>query len=69
MKVEEEWIEKEAKKMQWELIAVIVLAVPVLLFPVAYIWYINIGGIVQAVRERQRVKATEKGLAKAKAKL
>ncbi len=37
--------------MQWELIVALVLAVPVILFPVALIWFINIGGIFHAVKE------------------
>ena len=37
--------------MQWQLIVALVVAIPVILFPVAFVWYLNIGGIVQAVRE------------------
>jgi len=37
-----------------------VLAVPVILFPVALIWYPTIGGRVLAARERQREKAAAK---------
>ena len=37
--------------MQWELIVALVVAIPVILFPAAFVWYLNIGGIVQAVRE------------------
>ena len=43
--------------MQWEFIVALVLAIPILLFPVAFIWYINIGGIILAVRERREAKA------------
>ena len=45
--------------MQWELVVALVLAIPVLLFPVAYIWYTNIGGIVAAFRERKARTAAE----------
>ena len=41
-------------------IIALVLAIPVILFPAAYIWYINIGGIVQAVKEAQKVKEAHK---------
>ena len=54
---------KEVKKMQWEIVAALVLAIPVILFPVAFVWYINIGGIVHAVREAKT--AREKKLATA----
>ena len=45
--------------MQWELIVALVIAVPIIMFPVAYVWYLNIGGIYVAVRERQARRATE----------
>ena len=54
--------------MQWELIVALVLAIPILLFPVACIWYVNIGGIVVAIRERGKQKAAQKELGTAKAK-
>ena len=41
-------------------ILALALAIPVILFPAAYVWYMNLGGIftaVKAARER-RVKAT-----------
>ena len=43
--------------MQWEFIVALVLAVPIILFPVAFVWYMNIGGIYAAVREARRKKA------------
>ncbi len=42
--------------MQWQLIVALVVAVPVILFPAAYVWYINIGGVVQAVREAKAAR-------------
>lgn len=46
-------------------IAALAVAVPVILFPVALVWYINIGGIVVAVREAKaaREKKTAKVVA------
>jgi len=41
------------------LIVALVIAVPVILFPAAFIWYMNIGGIVHAVKE---ARAREKKL-------
>ncbi|MFC1902254.1 hypothetical protein ACFLX3_04940 [Chloroflexota bacterium] len=37
--------------MQWELIIALVIAIPIILFPAAYIWYINIGGIYALIKE------------------
>ncbi len=46
--------------MQWELIVALVLAIPVILFPAAYIWYLNIGGIYAAVRKTREAKEARK---------
>jgi hypothetical protein len=42
--------------MSWEFITALVFAVPVILAPVAYVWYLNIGGICAAVKEKKRAK-------------
>ncbi len=47
--------------MEWQIILALVLAIPVMLIPVALIWYINIGGIYLAIQEaRERRAAREK---------
>ena len=43
--------------MQWELVIALVIAIPVILFPAAFVWYLNIGGLVQAAREARQAKA------------
>ena len=47
--------------MQWELIVALVVAIPVILFPAAFVWYLSIGGLIQAVRKAKEVR--EKKLA------
>jgi hypothetical protein len=48
--------------MQWELIVALVIAIPIILFPAAYIWYMNIGGIYALIKEvRAKRVAREKG--------
>ena len=42
--------------MQWELIVALIIAIPIILFPAAYVWYLNIGSIIAAIKE-----AREKG--------
>jgi hypothetical protein len=51
--------------MNAAIIAALAVAVPVILFPAALVWYINIGGIVEAVRNAKaaRVKKTAKAVA------
>jgi len=42
--------------MQWEFIVALVIAIPIILFPAAFVWYFNIGGIyaaIKGVRKRQ----------------
>jgi hypothetical protein len=40
--------------MQWEFIVALVIAIPVILFPAVLVWYLNIGGLVQAVQKARR---------------
>ena len=48
--------------MQWELIVALVIAIPIILFPAAYVWYLNIGGIYAFIKEaREKRVAQEKG--------
>lgn len=46
--------------MQWQLIVALIVAVPVILFPAAFVWYLNLGGIVQAVGEARQARAAHK---------
>jgi len=43
--------------MQWELIVTLVIAIPVILFPAAFVWYMNIGGIYAAIKEAKARRA------------
>ena len=45
--------------MQWEFVVALVIAIPVILFPAAFVWYLNFGGIVHAVREARKARARE----------
>ncbi len=54
-------IRKGGKKMTAVTIVALALAIPIMLIPVALVWYINIGGIMLAVKE-----AREKRVAKQK---
>jgi len=54
--------------MQWEFIVALVIAIPVILFPAALVWYLNIGGLVQAVQKaRRKTRATTEEPVKAAA--
>jgi hypothetical protein len=40
--------------MEWQLVLALVLGIPVILFPAAYVWHLNIGGALSPVREKGR---------------
>jgi len=42
--------------MEWQVILALVLIIPIILFPAAFIWYLNAGGIYAAIKEG-RLKA------------
>jgi len=44
--------------MQWEFIVALVIAIPIILFPAAFVWYLNVGSIFQATQKATgKVKA------------
>ena len=43
--------------MEWQVVVALVVAIPVIVFPAAFVWYLNIGGIVHAVREAKAARA------------
>ena len=46
--------------MEWQFILALVLAIPIILIPAAFIWYLNIGGLYAAVREARAKRRTGK---------
>jgi hypothetical protein len=43
--------------VEWPVILALVIAIPLILFPVAFLWYLNMGGIYAAIREARKRKA------------
>ena len=43
--------------MEWQVIVALIVAIPVILFPVAFVWYLNVGGIYTAIKEARAKKA------------
>ena len=54
--------------MQWEFIVALVIAIPLILFPAAFIWYLNIGGIYAAIKEARERRAAREQRARTVAK-
>lgn len=42
--------------MEWPVILALIVAVTIILFPAMFIWYINIGGMYAAIRERGGIR-------------
>jgi hypothetical protein len=54
--------------MQWQLVLALAVVIPVILFPAAFVWFLNITGLLQVMkeartRERRRAKAHRDALA------
>lgn len=48
--------------MEWQFVVALVIAVPIILFPAAFVWYANISGLMTVmkeskVRQKRRVKS------------
>jgi hypothetical protein len=52
--------------MEWQFIVALVVMIPVILLPVAFVWYLNLGGVLAAMRKASKEKAAEKQLASEK---
>ncbi|MBE0480307.1 MAG: hypothetical protein IBX68_04945 [Dehalococcoidia bacterium] len=51
--------------MEWPVIIALVLGLPVILFPAAYVWYLNMGGIYGLIKEARRKRALRREQARA----
>jgi hypothetical protein len=46
--------------MEWKFIVVLIIAIPVILFPAAFLWYLNLGGLYTALKEKRLMR--QKGI-------
>lgn len=46
--------------MGWQTILALVLVIPVLMIPVALVWYVNFGGLYSAMKETREKKTPTK---------
>ena len=46
--------------MQWEFVVALVIAIPIILFPAAFVWYLNFGGVYAAIKDAQKRRAVHK---------
>jgi len=45
--------------MELATIIALVVAIPVILFPAAFVWYLNVGGLVKVAKEARAKKAAQ----------
>lgn len=53
--------------MEWQFVVALVVAIPVILFPAALVWYLQISSIYEAVGQARARKTTRGGQAGAAA--
>lgn len=44
--------------MEWQVIVALVVMLPVILLPAAFVWYLNVGGMVTALKEARKRQTT-----------
>jgi hypothetical protein len=52
--------------MEWTFVLALVIAIPVILFPAAFIWYLNAGGLFAAYRVAREKRSVAKRVLAAK---
>jgi len=49
--------------MEWRFVVALLVAIPLIIFPVVFIWYLNVGGVYHAIQAaRQKRKAAQRQL-------
>ncbi len=43
--------------MNWQFIVALVIAIPIIVLPAVFIWYLNVGGIYSALKEARKKRA------------
>jgi hypothetical protein len=51
--------------MQWEFVIALVVGIPIILFPAAFVWYLNVGGLLTFIRERRARRVARRKVARA----
>jgi len=46
--------------MEWQIVVALVVAIPIILFPAAFVWYLNIGGIYAAIKEARAKRVADR---------
>ena len=51
--------------MEWQIIVALVVVIPLVVFPAAFIWYLQVGGVIAVLRARRAraAKRAERAIA------
>jgi len=52
--------------MEWQIVVALVIAIPVILFPAAFVWYLNLGGVYTTIKEARAKRVAQEKAAKVK---
>ena len=55
--------------MEWQVVLALVVAIPIIILPAAFVWYLNIGGIYAAFKEALERRAIRERGVRATAKV
>lgn len=55
--------------MRWEFIVALVMAIPLILFPAAFVWYLNVSGLYQVIRDKWQKRVRRSRAAQAYAEI
>jgi len=50
--------------MEWQFVVILAVAIPVILFPVAFVWYMNLTGIYEVLKEARTRRLSGRGISK-----
>ena len=53
--------------MEWQIIVALIFIIPIVLLPVAFVWYLNAGGIYVAIKEARARRVAKRKEAAEKA--
>jgi hypothetical protein len=55
---------KRRTTMEGAVVLALAIAIPIILFPAAFVWYLNLGGVFEAVRQARARRTAEKATTK-----
>ena len=45
--------------MEWQIVVALIIAIPIILIPVVFVWFLNFGGILAALKEARSRRAAQ----------